>query len=149
MSDTATPLQLQAATLGRRSVIWGIGHALVAVALLVYALATGGDVSWFLLSGLIVAIAAGGLYFLAGRSLRDSAGAGRGKVIAASLLALNWLMIVSFLALFNCIMHPDATVMGGITNLIISLVVPLAHLIGNFWFLVAGLNLDTGKWQAG
>ena len=148
MSDTAISPARQAESLSRRATIWGIGHSAVALALIVYALAAG-DLSWFLLTGLIAAVLAGGVYLLASRSLKRSASAGRGRIIAASLLGLNWLLVVSCLAIFNSIMHPDATVASGIGNLLIGFVVPLAHLVGNFWFLVAGLNLDTGKWRAG
>jgi hypothetical protein len=148
MSDTAVSPALQAETLSRKATFWGLGHAAVAIALIVYAVANG-SLSWFLLSGLIVAVLAGGVYLLASRSLKQSARAGRGKVIAASLLGLNWLLVVSCLAIFNSIMHPDETVTSGIGNLVVGFVVPLAHLIGNFWFLIAGLNLDTGEWRAG
>lgn len=149
MSESLTQVAAQAATLSRRATVWGIGHAVVALALLVYAFAGGADQSWFLLAGLIVAAGAGGLYFLAGLALKQSASAGRGKVIMASLLGLNWLMVVSFLAVFNCIMHPELTVTSGLVNLLVGFVAPLAHLVGNLWFLVAGLNLDTGKWLTG
>ncbi len=149
MNNDATPAAGQAETLSRKSTIWGIAHAVIALALLLYAFATGGDVSWFILSGLIVSAAAGALYVVAGQSLKDSATAGRSRVIIASLLALNWLAVVSFLALFAFIMHPSLTFNSGIPNILVGLVVPLGHLIGNFWFLVAGLNLDTGKWAPG
>ncbi len=145
-NDSAIPAARQVAALSRKSTIWGVAHAVAALALMVYAFASGGDVSWFILSGLIVAIAAGALYVMAGRALKQSAGAGRGRLIGASLLALNWLVVVSFLALFNAVMHPEATLSSGLTNMVIGLFVPLAHLIGNFWFLVSGLNIDTGKW---
>jgi hypothetical protein len=149
MSTDATPATRQAEILSRKSTIWGIAHAAVALALIVYAFASGGEVSWFLISGLIVAAGAGVLYFLAGRALKVSASAGRGRVIIASLIALNWLAVVSFLALFNGVMHPELTLTSGAANIAVGLVVPLCHLIGNFWFLVAGLNLDTGKWVPG
>ena len=149
MSNDATPAARQADTLSRKSTIWGVIHAVVALALVAYAFATGGNVSWFVISGLIVAAAAGALYFVAGRSLKQSATAGRGRIIMASVLGLNWLVVVSLLALFNCIMHPDLTLSSGIANILVGLVVPLGHLIGNFWFLVAGLNIDTGKWATG
>jgi hypothetical protein len=144
--DSATATDRQAAALSRKSTIWGVAHAVVALALIIYAFASDGEVSWFILSGLFVAIAAGALYFMAGRALKQSTGAGRGRIIGASLLALNWLAVVSFLSLFSAIMHPEATLSSGLANIVIGLFVPLAHLIGNFWFLVAGLNIDTGKW---
>ena len=149
MNNDATPAAGQAESLSRKSTIWGIAHGAVALALLVYAFATGGDVSWFILSGLIVSAAAGALYVVAGQSLKESATAGRGRVIIASLLALNWLVVVSVLALFAAIMHPSLTLNSGIPNILVGLVVPLGHLIGNFWFLIAGLNFDTGKFATG
>ena len=143
MSDVPNAKR-QAETLSRKSIIWGVIHATVAVALIIYAFATGGDFSWYILSGLVVAAAAGGLYFVAGQSLKGSVRTGRGRIILASVLALNWLAVVSCLALFSSIMHPDTAFSSGIANLLIGLLIPLGHLIGNIWFLVAGLNLDTG-----
>ena len=149
MSDSAIAASRQAEVLSRRAFFWGSGQSLVALALIVYAIAGDGGLSWFILAGLVATALAGGLFYLAGRALTHSASAGRLRVIAASLLGLNWLLPVSCLAIFNAVMHPDMTVTGGIGQLLIGFVAPLAHLAGNFWFLVAGLNLDTGKWRAG
>lgn len=157
-ADGAAPEPDRGRALGRRVQIWGVLQALVAAALLVFALVSGGEPSWWMLGGLVVIIGGSVGYVLAGHALRGGAlgrpethrrTEGRRRLILSTLLSLNWMSVISFLAVVNCIMHPDVVIGGGVLSILIGGVAPAFHLIGNIWNLVLALNLPTGRWQPG